>query len=70
MKEKIEALNDAQLLELADELTKTSLPTNSIVRNIIGPTDSIWQIRVIEVNCLLVQVLADRLKGCSPHLEK
>lgn len=70
MKEKIEALNDAQLLELADELTKTSVPANSIVRTIIGTTDSYWHLRLIEVNCLLVQVMADRLRGCSPHLEK
>lgn len=70
MKEKIQALNDAQLLELAEELTKTSLPTNSIVRTIIETPDAFWHIRLIEINCLLVQVLADRLRGCSPHIVK
>lgn len=70
MKEKLQALNDQQLIDLANELTKSELPENALARQIIGESSSKFYLHIIELTAHLVQVMAERLKGCSPHLVK
>lgn len=63
MKEKIEKLNDSQLLKLAEELTKTTCEEDSIAREVIGGES--FHFSVISLNACLVQELAVRLKEAN-----
>ncbi len=69
MIEKLRLLNDSELIQASEELTLTSLPENSICRNLIPPGTP-FAFSIIEINCNLVQVLAERLIACSPHVQK
>lgn len=69
MKEKIEALSDVELLQLAHEMTLLSLPVDALTRKIM-PEDvgSNFAIKLIEISGYLVQVMAQRIKSYSPYL--
>jgi hypothetical protein len=69
MKEKLQSLSDAELIQLAHELTQTTLPADAIARKIVGEGDY-WVLKIIELTAELTQALAERLKCCSPHIEK
>lgn len=69
MKEKLKLLSDAELIQVAHELTQTTLSADALARKIIGEGEY-WVLRVIELSSELTQVLAERLKCCSPHIEK
>lgn len=69
MKEKLKLLSDSELIQIADELTKTTLPADALTRKIIED-DKYWVLKIIELSSELTQVLAERLKCCSPHIEK
>lgn len=69
MKDKLTKMTDVQLIQLAKELTQTTIPENALMRTLI-PDGSLPVFTIIEVNAHLTQELADRLWGCSPHIEK
>lgn len=67
MKNKLEKLSDKELIELAVELNEPSFDKDSKVRKIIGDVEN-FPIRLIELNVVIVQVLAKRLKDILKFL--
>lgn len=63
MRDKIKEFSDEQLIQLATELRGhkgISLPLNSLIGTLL-PENGSFALHVIELNCDLVQELADRL---------
>jgi hypothetical protein len=69
MREKLELLSDSELIQIAGELTQTTLAPDAICRNLI-PEGTPFVFSIIEINAHLAQVLAERLKAYSPYIVK
>lgn len=61
MREKLEALSDYELVQVAHELTGTQLAEDAICRQLI-PEGTPFVFSIIESSANLAQVLASRLK--------
>lgn len=69
IREKLEAMNDGDLVKVANELKQTVLAADALCRQLI-PEKSPFAFSIIEISAELTQVLAERLKACSPHIQK
>lgn len=72
-KEYFEGLSDEQLVELVDEFAKPTHDVTSAARKVILDVYGVENIVVLQLTYLvwpLLQVIAERMRCYSPHIEK
>ena len=68
LKEKLEAMTDKELLDVAAELIKNTHNSDSILRKLVVEQEY-FILHLVVVNACLVQVLAKRMASYTPHLD-